>query len=129
MPACIGRFADSIPVERRGRVGGITLFVSGIGIVAFSLLGITGIIILGVVLAVWRLLGSSFFLLANVPSPIAAKKSAPEYKKIISQYSFLLYFAPWVMFSLINYLVAPTGQGVSSADMANVALVQTGFIG
>ena len=46
MPACIGRFADSIPVERRGRVGGITLFVSGIGIVAFSLLGITGIIIL-----------------------------------------------------------------------------------
>ena len=84
MPACIGRFADSLPIESRGRVGGITLFVSGIGIVGFSLLGITGIVLLGVVLAVWRLLGLIIFLLLKF-SPIAAKKSASEYKKIISQ--------------------------------------------
>ena len=43
MPACIGRYADSIPAENRGRISGITLFASGIGIVAFSIVGISDI--------------------------------------------------------------------------------------
>ena len=36
MPACISRYSDSIPVESRGRISGITIFASGIGIAAFK---------------------------------------------------------------------------------------------
>jgi MFS family permease len=130
MPSCISRFAESIPVGNRGRASGITLFASGIGIVAFSISGISGVIMFGVVLAIWRLAGLIIFLLAKVPSsPISIKKSTSNYKKIVNQHSFILYFVPWVMFSLINYLVAPTTPNLGGADAANLVVVQTGFMG
>ncbi len=130
MPACMGRYADSIPVESRGRVSGITLFVSGIGIVVFSIAGISDPLILGVVLATWRLIGLVLFLIVKVPqSPLLAKKSASKYKHIFSQHSFILYLIPWVMFSLINYLVAPSRPNIEVNDAGNLALIQTGFMG
>jgi MFS family permease len=131
MPTCISRYASSVPVESRGRVSGITIFGSGIGIVALSISGISGVLILGVVLAILRLSGLIIFLSAKVPStPITEKKNNPSYKKIVGQRSFILYFIPWVMFSLLNYLVAPaTGSIINTPGAENLALVQTGFIG
>jgi MFS family permease len=131
MPTCIGRYASSIPVESRGRLSGITLFASGIGIVAFSISGISSLLILGVVLAILRLAGLIIFLSAKVPpTPLAIKKDISGYKKIFGQRSFILYFVPWVMFSLINYLVAPPSGVVSNlAGSENLPLVQTGFAG
>jgi MFS family permease len=131
MPTCIDRFANSVPVESRGRVSGITIFASGIGIVAFSVSGISGILILGIVLTILRLVGLMIFLSVKVPStPLAAKKSNQGYKKIIGQRSFILYFVPWVMFSLLNYLIAPsTGTIINTSGAENLSLVQTGFIG
>lgn len=130
MPACMGHYADSMPVENRGRVGGITLFVSGIGIAAFSILGISDILILGIVLAIWRLSGLIIFMLAKVPQlPVETKKSVIHYKHIFSQHSFILYLIPWVMFSLINYLVAPSRPTMGVGEEGNLALVQTGFMG
>jgi MFS family permease len=130
MPACMGHYADSMPVESRGRISGITLFVSGIGIAAFSIVGISDLLILGVVLAAWRLFGLVLFMIAKVPqSPIMAKKSPSKYKHIFSQHSFILYLIPWVMFSLINYLIAPSRPNIATVDAGNLALIQTGFMG
>ncbi|MGA2682070.1 MAG: MFS transporter [Candidatus Bathyarchaeia archaeon] len=131
MPACIGRYSDSIPVENRGRISGITLFVSGIGIAAFSIVGISEILILGIVLAVWRLSGLIIYLLVKAPSspPLTAKKSNSQYTKVFGQHSFILYFIPWVMFSLINYLVAPSSPTLGASESWNLTLVQTGFMG
>ena len=129
MPTCIGRYANTVPVENRGRVSGITIFASGIGIVAFSILGISSILILGLVLAALRLSGLIIFLLAKIPPPsLTEKKSFPQYKKILSQNSFILYFIPWLMFSLINYLVAPATPTLGGGT-ENLALLQTSFVG
>jgi Sec-independent protein translocase protein TatA len=131
MPTSIGRFANSIPVESRGRVSGITLFASGIGIVVLSISGISGILMLGIVLVTLRLAGLVIFLSAKASStPLTAKKSISSYRKIVGQRSFILYFIPWVMFSLLNYLVAPaTGTSITPPGAENSSLVQMGFIG
>jgi hypothetical protein len=133
MPTCIGRYANSLPIESRGRVSGITLFVSGIGIVGFSILGIGNIVLLGIILATWRLLGLIIFLITKRLSQTATlQRSTESYKKIISKHSFIFYLIPWVMFSLINYLVAPSTPnltGPESENLALVGLVQIGFIG
>lgn len=130
MPACISRYSDSLPVESRGRMSGITIFASGIGIAAFSIAGISEILILGIVLAVWRLSGLLIYLLSKAPSPsIIAKKSSSQYTKVFGQHSFVLYFIPWVMFSLINYLVSPSTPTLGVGESGNLGLVQTVFMG
>lgn len=127
MPTCISRYANSIPVENRGRVSGITLFASGIGILVFSVLGINSTLIVGAILGIWRLAGLIIFLSTSSPAyNLKQKKPDAQYSKIIRQHSFILYFIPWVMFSIINYLVAPV---IPPSDSANVAMVQIGFIG
>lgn len=129
MPTCIGRYANSVSVESRGRVSGITIFPSGIGIVAISISGIAGLLILGIFLAIVRLSGLIIFLSARTPSTsLTAKKSTPSYKKIVGQRSFILYFVPWLMFSLLNYLIAPP-TGINTSGAENLSLIQTGFIG
>lgn len=130
MPKCMGHYARSIPVESRGQLSGITLFISGIGIVAFSIAGISEIIILGIILAIWRLVGLIIFLLTKVTSsPLEAKEDQSKYKDIFSQHSFILYLIPWIMFSLINYLVSPVSPTIDVSELGNLTLIQTGFMG
>lgn len=126
MPTCISRYANSIPVENRGRVSGITLFASGIGILVFSVLGINGTLIVGAILTIWRLAGLIIFLSTSAPAyDLKQKKPDVQYSKIIRQHSFILYFIPWVMFSLINYLIAPA----PTEESTNISIVQLAFIG
>ena len=131
MPACISRYSDAIPSENRGRISGITLFASGFAIAIFSIVGLTDILILGIILGLWRIIGLLVYLLPfKGPSRvIAAKKSTINYKKIFSQRSFIFYFIPWVMFSVINYLVAPVSSTGGEGNQGYYSLVQTGFMG
>jgi MFS family permease len=129
MPACISQFTDSIPIDSRGRISGITFLASGIGIFAFSLAGINEFwLLLGVLLSIWRLAGFIILRLTKTFFGEKTKKTIISYKKIITQKSFILYFVPWVMFSLINYLVAPSSMNIG-ASSGNITLVQTGCMG
>jgi MFS family permease len=107
MPACMGYYTKSIPVEKRGRISGIVMLTSGIGIVAFSLAVKGNPLILGIILAVWRLSSLVIFMLPNASKLPEQKSGATSYKHIFSQHSFILYLIPWLMFSLVNYLSAP----------------------
>jgi MFS family permease len=130
MPKCMGHYAHSIPVENRGQLSGITIFVSGLGIVAFSVAGIGDIIILGAILAIWRLVGLLIFLFTKVNAvPLETKEAQPKYREVFGQHSFILYFIPWVMFSLINYLVSPVSPTINVGDLGTLTLIQTSFMG
>ena len=130
MPTCMGYYTDSVPIEKRGRVSGITLLVSGIGIFAFSILfQISDALTLGIVLAAWRLLSTIIFLSVLSPNIAVQKSNFSSYRLIFSQQSFILYFVPWVMFSLVNYLVAPVQAPLEGGTSEILMLVQTGFMG
>ena len=129
MPTCMSYFTDCIPIESRGRISGITMFVSGIGIFAFTVAQTSNTLILGVVLAVWRL--SSLIVFNSVKSlkKTENKRSFPSYRLIFSQRSFILYFVPWVMFSLVNYLTTPLQPTPEKGTADILMLVQIGFLG
>ena len=127
MPAGMSYFSDYIPVEKRGRVGGVTLFISGIGIFVFAVLPLTNALFLGTLLAVWRLLCLVVFLAFKSPLKTLPTKDFSSYKSIVGRQSFLTYFVPWTMFSLINYLAAPL---IPTGDSSNVLLlIKTAFLG
>jgi len=123
MPACMSYFSDSVTIESRGRVSGITMLGSGIGIAVFgSLLG-TDPFLIGMILAVWRLIGLSVFLWAKDYRRIERQEVEPSYKQIFRQQHFALYFVPWLMFSLVNYFAVPMMPD------GTLQIVQTAFMG
>ena len=115
MPACMSLYSDSIPIEKRGRIGGITMLITGIGIFVFSIAQIDEIIFLVVALVAWRIASLIILLLAKSLPRAKDENNSISFKRVVSQKSFLLYFIPWFMFSLVNYLTSPlstTGPNV-----------------
>jgi MFS family permease len=129
MPTCMNYFSDKVSIENRGRTSGVTLLASGIGIVIFRIVTINSPLILGVILAVWRLSSLAIFLSVRPSIITKPKNSISSYKNIISQPSFILYFIPWLMFSLVNFLVAPLDSSSGSDISGNISLIQTGLLG
>jgi MFS family permease len=129
MPTCMSLFTDFISIENRGRVSGITMLLTGIGIFAFSVAQINQVLVLVLTLASWRIV-SLIFLTSNRSSFRAKEKTKiGSFRQVLSQKSFLLYFVPWFMFSLVNYLTAPLVSNAGIETDGNVLLLQTVFMG
>jgi MFS family permease len=130
MPACMSYFTDNVPIESRGRVSGFALFASGIGIVAFGFVVGSENFLTGLILGVWRLLSLLVFLCARDYRRVERKEIMHSYKQVLSRHSFVLYFVPWVMFSLVNYLLPITPfSGVETSDFVTAQTVQAVFMG
>ncbi len=129
MPTCMSLFTDSIPIENRGRVSGITMLMTGMGIFAFSIAQINEALVLVLALASWRIV--SLLFLNSIKSSFRATKKAKieSFRQVLSQKSFLLYFIPWFMFSLVNYLTAPLVSTEGVDTDRNLWLAQTVFMG
>jgi MFS family permease len=95
MPTCMSYYTDCVDIENRGRVSGIIILLSGIGIFAFGIAPIVDNLLLGGVLAVWRLTSLIVFLSVKSFQTKERKTSFSSYKDILNQQSFILYFVPW----------------------------------
>ena len=106
MPNCMGYFTDKISVENRGKIGGITILFSGLGMLLLNLFLDYSLIIVSLILVLWRFSALSLLLVNKSSSREIQKRKLSEtsYRQVISQQSFILYFVPWIMFSLVNYL-------------------------
>ena len=127
MPACMSNYSDSIPVENRGRVGGMVMLVSGIGIFTFAVAPLS-LLEIGLVLSIWRLSSLLLFWAFRSSVRVELKKGAVSFKFILSQRSFLAYYIPWVMFSLVNFLV-PLQPNLAGETVEIVLLIQIVFLG
>lgn len=108
-PTCLAYFADYGITAQKGRTGGVTYCVAGLGIFSIILLTIlTGNLLQSVaILAVWRLIGLLVFVLLKPHGTEPKQEIEVTYRKILNDRSFLLYLVPWLMFGLINYLEGP----------------------
>lgn len=109
MPECLAHYSNFTTVENRARLGGIIIFLNSAG--TFALLTlitmIDNMLTRILILAVWRGLSLPVVRSAKPEENITNKRN-PSYSFILKQKSFLLYFVPWIMFSLINSLSVPT---------------------
>jgi MFS family permease len=104
MPVCMGYFAKTTVPQNRAKLSGIIILLIGIGFVAFSIIGAIGITVLAIALAVWRILGLLIILpIKKSETPIQPTEKV-TFRSVFSNKTFLLYVAPWFMFSLINDL-------------------------
>jgi MFS family permease len=110
-------FADYTVVENRAKIGGLTMLMSGLGVILLSLAtaAVSDTILQLFVLAVWRGSGLAIFLMAKTPEGSLEKQKRISYKSILTQRPLMLYLIPWLMFWLVNHLSLPI-QRVALAE-------------
>ncbi len=129
MPCCMGYFTESIKIESRGRVGGVIMLLSGLGMVILGMVSEGNSSFQGLILTVWRIIGLLFFLLLQSNVKNLAKSVTPSYRSLFNS-SFLLYLIPWIMFSLIAYLTIPIqSKYIGNAEINYLTLLNNAFIG
>jgi len=119
-PSCLAYFGDSSVEENRGRLAGITYFVSCLGILFVGLtLTFSTILVGALILTAWRGIGIFFFLLVRLNQDYNKEDTIDvSYRSVMFDRSFLLYLVPWIMFSLINFLEAPVLTIFFGEDLA-----------
>lgn len=113
MPICMEYFTSSTPIESRAQLGGLITFISFVGAFGFAqVISSADFFATALILATWRAANLAYVLFLDVPERI--KKDPRPYSHILSQRSFLLYFIPWIMFSLVNSLSlsVQSGKGI-----------------
>jgi MFS family permease len=108
-PSCLAYFGDYSTIENRGLLAGITFFVASLCILFIGLIVSFSTLLIGAMtLAVWRGIGLLLFLLTRTKKDISKEKTREiSYRSVLLDRSFLLYFIPWVMFAMINFLETP----------------------
>ena len=123
MPSCMSYFADSVGVERRGRVGGTIFLLTCLFIVALGMLAGIGSGLETVVLTGWRLVGVIvfFFFLKSWTWNLEVPKNDGKvsYSSLLSSKTFLLFVVPWLMFAIINNLTIPLQADIISGIQKN----------
>jgi MFS family permease len=122
VPASLGYFMDSTPVENRGKLGGVIFCVNGIGGFLILLIAADDIMWQALSLAVWRTLGLMLFYIVKPSQEIVRRKST-SFKSILSQRPFILYYISWIMFSLVNYLSLPVQFNILGSGIVNVLIM------
>jgi len=131
-PSCLSYFADSTSVENRGRLSGITFFAMQLSIfVSAMYLPRLDQTLQSIACAIWRASGLILFFLLKPTEEVSSKKrDYAGYRSILHNRSYVLYFIPWMMFSLVNGLEAPTLQktfGSSFYDLVALSFIIGSF--
>lgn len=107
IPTCLSMFANQSKTHKLGRMGAVLFFVIQIltAVIFLSLEG-TGTEYKFLILSIWRILAlvSIIFLKKTENSDSERKTSLI---KILKDRTFILYFVPWFMFTLINFVQTP----------------------
>ena len=133
LPACMEYFSKSNPTETRGRLAGMIMLFTGISIVVIGSAQGISLNAQIITLSVWRAFGLIAFVALKPSKIMCSENKTPSYKDIITNRPFILYFAPWIMFSLVNYLTTPAlnniAEYVASEEIQNLLpVVQNGLI-
>ena len=129
MPLSMEYYAGNSTLKNRGRTGGVALLVSYLGIFGFGLIRNFDLSTLVLSLAVWRAIGLALFcILKNKRTTQPKMTGTTSYASILKERSFILYFIPWFLFSLINYLNIPILRSLFGREFADWSSLIEGVI-
>jgi len=123
MPCCMGYFNENIEIEKRGRLAGVILLLSGVTMFTLRIVTIGNIGLQSLILAALRLSGLAVVLMFRPLKMQAEKQKAPSFRSLFSQKPFILYFFPWLMFCLITYLTTPIQSEILNKETIEFLII------
>ncbi|NLE05373.1 MAG: hypothetical protein GX638_11325, partial [Crenarchaeota archaeon] len=131
LPNALNHFSFLTNTKNRGKNSGFTYLLIGV----FSVLCVFLIPTLAigfVVLAFVRLIALFFFFPLRKNLKITNEQVEVTYRSILSNKSFFMYFIPWLIFSLVNYMTIPIVEsnfsGVEYENFIRIAPVLEAII-
>jgi hypothetical protein len=132
MPLLLRRFTDSMPIENRGVIGGLTFFMvtisAPIAIIATSNLDLPSSALF---LSVWRCWSiPTLRALPKRSESQANYERGISFRDVFDNRAFVLYFAAWLMFSMVDgfeEFVTSQYQGEFDFAMTIVEPIIAGF--
>ena len=116
MPATMGYHSALTNTESRGRIGGASFLIIAFTFAIAGLLIFDSLVITCLVLTFVRLMGLLFFHFIRGKEEPKQDMLKLKYSGILTNRSFLFYFIPWCMFTLINYLTIPIQRNIFETD-------------
>ncbi len=119
MPTTMGYHSSFTNVEGRAKIGGLTFLIIGATFAITGLITLDSLFEICLILAVVRVVGLIVFHLMRAKETKEdpyKETSKVKYTSIITNKSFILYFIPWLMFSLINFMVIPIQRAIFPMD-------------
>ncbi len=116
MPVCMGYYAAATAVGNRASLGGIIILLNGLGFFLIDSIGYEDTLITAVILATLRAMGLLFLIVLKPNEKQIGNNEKISYKIVFSNRSFLLYFIPWCMFSLVNDLTIQVSYNLFDED-------------
>ena len=131
MPLLLRRFAESLPVENRGTIGGLTFFtVTASAPIIIFLTPELGLLSSALVLALWRCWSIPALLaLPAKPNLQVHCEKGISFRDLFSNRAFVLYFIAWLMFSMVDGFEELTisQYGGRYAEMNMIEPIVAGF--
>jgi MFS family permease len=128
IPTVFSFYADQTKAENRGRIGAIMFFIVQLfsALILFSTSD-KGIDYQFLILALWRFIGIAGIIFYK-PLPKLSEERVSLIKSIVKERTLLLYFLPWLLFSLVNSITAPIGEVYFGPELYNSSLLATTLI-
>ena len=125
IPTCLAFFSENSKSKNRGRNGAVVFFaIQALTAIIYMSIGTVNVDNQFLVLAAWRLIGvaSVFFL---VPKAEFAEERKTPLLGIIRDRTFLLYFVPWLLFTIVNFVEEPLLEYHFGAELYGLYMVAT----
>jgi len=124
MPSCLAYFGDNVVMKKRGSKAGLAFLATNLVAASFVLFLQTvnsGLATTALIAAVWRGLGLTIFLGVKHEEKEAklAQKSTVSLLSVFRNRSFMLYFAAWLFFCLIDRSEKPILLAFFGTDIYN----------
>lgn len=137
MPATMGYHSSFTNIEGRAKIGGLTFLIIGVSFAVISFIPFDSLILPCLILAFVRLIGLGFFHFMPITEEPNKETSKVKYTGIIREKSFLFYFIPWLMFTLINFMTTPAQNRIPEIEnnpalflvLENIVIAMVAVIG
>jgi hypothetical protein len=107
MPVSLAYFAATTDVGNRSKLGGTIFFIALLIVVVLGSFEVGGISSNALILAGCEAAGLALTIFLNPDEKEIKQSDKVSYRYIFNNRPFLLYFIPWIMLSLVNYVTIP----------------------
>lgn len=107
MPKTLGHYAASVEIGKRAKIGGLTFLLIGLMSAILSILIPENVVFVCIILTAIRLIGLLSFRMLGKKEELPHEDSLEKTSTFPLKKTFILYFIPWAIFCLVNYLTVP----------------------
>jgi len=118
IPSCFAHFADYALIENRGRFGALAFFaIQLLTVLIYIPVSEFSIFSKFLILAAWRVFGVVGVLLLRPKEKLTEGKGIDSLLSVFMNKSFALYFIPWFLFAIVEFVESPLLERFFGSEM------------